>query len=271
MKAKGKRMAGLSITAAWNDTAAFMGREGRLVLPVGFMLIALPGAVVQAATPTAPPNELPEPGLWLLLVPFAIVATLIGNLAISVLALRPGISVGEALQQGGRRVLPVLGAALLIGLASMLALAPVILLAAGAATALGNPALAVLPVLLMIPVLIFLWIRLLLANPVGAVEPGGPVAILKRSWALTAGRFWPLFGFLVLLMVVAVVASGAVAAVGGSLITLAFGPPRPDTLSFFLVLILSTLVQAALASVFGVMIARIYAQLAPPDPSAAFT
>lgn len=264
-------MAALSITTAWNETAAFMGREGRLVLPVGFMLIALPGAIVQAATPVAQPNELPEPGLWLALVPFALVATLIGNIAISVLALRPGTSVGEAIQRGALRFLPVLGAALLIGLLSMLVLVPVMLLAAGASVALGNPAIAALPVLLMIPVLIFLWIRLLLANPIGAVERGGPVAILKRSWALTAGRFWSLLGFLALLVIVALVASGTVAAVGGTLITLAVGPPRPDSLSFYLVLILSTLVQAVLVSIFGVMIARIYAQLAPPDPGAAFT
>lgn len=264
-------MASLSITNAWNETAAFMGREGRLVLPVGFMLIALPGAIVQAATPATAPNELPEPGLWLALVPFALAATVIGNLAISVLALRPGISVGEAIQRGARRFLPVIGAALLIGLASMLAMAPVVLLAAGAAAALGNPALAAIPALLLIPLLIFLWTRLLLVNPAGAVETGGPVAILKRSWALTAGRFWQLFGFLVLLLIVALVASGAVGAVGGTLIALAFGPVRPDSLSFYLTLILSTIVQAVLASIFAVMVARIYAQLAPADPGPVFS
>lgn len=263
-------MPALSITDAWNETSAFMAREGRLVLPVGFMLIALPGAIIQVATPTAQPNELPEPGLWLALVPFALVATLVGNLAISVLALKPGMSVGEAIQQGARRFLPVLGAALLIGLASMLAMAPVVVVAALAAAALGAPALAAIPVLLVVPLLVFLWTRLLLANPIGAVESGGPVAILKRSWELTAGRFWRLFGFLILLLVVAMVASGAVAAVGGTLITLSFGPPRPDSLSFYLVLILSTLVQAVLASVFAVMVARIYAQLAPPERSPVF-
>lgn len=263
-------MTALSITDAWNETVAFMGREGRLVLPVGFMLIALPGAILQAATPAAQPNELPEPGLWLALVPFAVVATMIGNLAISVLALRPGASVAEAIQQGARRFLPVLGAALLIGLGSMLAMAPVLVVAALAAAAVGVPALAAIPVLLVIPLLIFLWTRLLLANPIGAVESGGPVTILKRSWALTAGRFWQLLGFLILLLLVALVASGAVAAVGGTLITLSFGPPRPDSLSFYLVLILSTAVQACLASIFAVMVARIYARLAPPDRSAVF-
>lgn len=264
-------MAGLSITAAWNETAAFMAREGRLVLPVGFMLIALPGAIVQAATPTTQPNELPEPGLWLALVPFALVATLIGNLTISVLAIRPGMSVGEAIQQGARRFPAVFGAALLVGLGSMLAMLPVVVVAALLAGALGNAALAAIPALLVIPLLVFLWTRLLLANPIGAVEAGGPVTILKRSWALTAGHFWQLLGFLVLLLIAAMVASAAIAAIGGTLIALAFGPPRPDSLSFYLVLILSTLVQTVLASLFGVMVARLYAQLAPPDHSPVFS
>jgi hypothetical protein len=264
-------MSALSITDAWNETAAFMRREARLVLPVGFMLIALPGAIVQAATPATQPNQLPEPGMWLALIPFALIATLIGNLAISVLALRPGVSVAEAIQQGARRFLPVLGAALLIGLGSMIALLPVVLVAAGLAVALGIAALAAIPALLVIPLLIFLWTRMLLANPIGAVETGGPVAILKRSWALTAGRFWQLLGFLILLMIAAMVASGAVGAVGGTLITLAFGPIRPDNLSFYLTLILATLVQTILASLFAVMVARIYAQLVPSDRSPVFS
>lgn len=264
-------MTGLSINTAWNETMAFMGREGRLVLPVGFMLIALPGALVQAAIPVTPPNQLPEPGAWLLLVPLAIVATLIGNLAITLLALRPGISVGEAIQHGARRFPVVLGAALLIGLASALVMIPVVVLAAGAAVALGNPGLAAIAGLPMVALLVFLWTRLLMLNPVGAVESLGPVAILRRSWALTQGHFWRLFSFLILLLVVAMVASMAVGAVGGLVVVLLAGPPAPGSLSFYLVLILSTLVQAVLSSVFAVMVARIYTQFVPPDRSPVFT
>jgi hypothetical protein len=264
-------MAGLSINTAWNETMAFMSREGRLVLPVGFMLIALPGALIQAAMPTTPPNQLPEPGAWLLLVPLAIVATLIGNLAVSLLALRPGISVGEAIQQAARRFPVVLGAALLVGLASILVMVPVIVLAAGAAVALGNPGLAAIAGLPMLALLVFLWTRLLMLNPIGAVERLGPVAILRRSWTLTRGYFWRLFAFLILLLVVAMVASAAVTAIGGILVVLLAGPPEPGSLSFYLVLILSTLVQAALSSIFAVMVARIYAQLVPPDRGPVFS
>lgn len=264
-------MAPLSINTAWNETTAFMAREARLVLPVGFMLIAFPGALVQAAMPVTPPNELPEPGTWLLLVPLAIIATLVGNLAISLLALRPGISVGEAIQHGARRSPVVLGAALLVGLISALVMLPVIVLAAGAAVALGNPGLAAIAGLPMLALLVFLWTRLLMLNPIGALEPLGPVAILRRSWALTKGYFWRLFAFLILLLVVAMVASAAVGAIGGILVVLLAGPPTPGSLSFYLVLILSTLVQAVLSSVFAVMVARIYAELVPQDRSPVFT
>ena len=264
-------MAALSINTAWNETMAFMGREARLILPVGFMLIALPGALVQAAMPVTPSNQLPEPGLWLALVPVAIAATLIGNLAISLLALRPGTSVGEAIQHGARRFPAVLGAALLVGLASMLVMVPVVVLAAGAAVALGNPGLAAIAGLPMVALLVFLWTRLIMLNPVGAVEPLGPVAILRRSWSLTQGHFWRLFAFLILLLLVAMVASAAVAAVGGLVVVVLAGPPAPGSLSFYLVLILSALVQAVLSSVFAVTVARIYVQLVPADRSQVFT
>ena len=138
------------------------------------------------------------------------------------LALRPGRA--SAKRTAGRGVSAVLGAALLIGLGAILG-DPACLAVMWRAVALGIPALAVIPVLLAIPLLVFLWTRLLLANPIGAMEPGGPVTILKRSWALTAGRFWQLLGFLILLMIVAIVASGAIAAVGGSLIALTSGRP----------------------------------------------
>ena len=39
-------MANLSVTGAWNETMAFMKRESGLVLPIAFLLVALPAAYV---------------------------------------------------------------------------------------------------------------------------------------------------------------------------------------------------------------------------------
>ena len=45
-------MANLSITTAWNETVAFIAREARLVLPIAFLLLALPGAAMQLVIDT---------------------------------------------------------------------------------------------------------------------------------------------------------------------------------------------------------------------------
>ena len=61
-----------------------------------------------------------------------------------------------------------------------------------------------------------------------------------------------------------------VGAVAGILIYFVAGPPLPGTLGGWLLLIVSALVQAVLSSVFAVLIARVYAQLAPETPSSVF-
>lgn len=264
-------MASLSIGDALNEASAFLGREARLVLPVAFMFIALPSAVLQAVLPETRPNELPEPGLWIAVLPLAAAVGLVGSIALSFLALRPGASVGEALQRGLVRFLPVLGTVLLVVLAAFALFIPVALLIGMLALVTGIAALALLMPLLSLLPLIVLWVRLLVMNAVGAAEEGGPLAILKRSWSLTAGHFWPLFGFLVLSLIAALAISAAVGAVGGSIIILAAGQPTPNGLSFYLLIILSALVQTLVSAFLQIMIARIYAQLAPSDRSAVFS
>jgi hypothetical protein len=263
-------MARLSINEAWSETATFVKHEWQLIYPIGFLLIALPGALLRAAVPVVVPGQLPEPGLWLALLPVAIVLTLIGNIAISRLALRTGTSVAESLQHGARRFFTLFLAALLTGLALMAVALPVIILLAGIATASGNPAIAASGAILFLPIFAFVWTRLILMTPIAAAEEGGPVAVIRRSWSLTAGNFWPLLGFLALLVLVALIVSMAVGVVFGSIIVLAAGQPLPGTLSAWLILIVSALVQAMLSSVFAVVIARVYAQLAPPDRAGIF-
>src|SRR5262245_35479401 len=108
-------MAQLSITTAWNETVEFVKREGRLIFPLAFMFVALPSALLEVLAPAPPlPGQLPEPGAWALLLPVILVTSLIGNLAISYLALRPNTSVGEAISRGARRFLSLFGAFVLI-------------------------------------------------------------------------------------------------------------------------------------------------------------
>jgi hypothetical protein len=265
-------MAKLSITAAWEETAVFVKREARLLFPIAFLLLSLPAAILQAMMPVTEPGRMPEPGLWLGFLPVLLVGSLIGTLAVSYLALRPGASVGEALQIGLRRFLPLLGAVLLIGCGAALIMVPLIMIvgviaAAGGGTAVP-PAFAVLLVLIMVPLYLFVWVRLILMTPAAAVERIGPIGLIRRSWELTAGHFWRLLGFFLLILIVSVVMLGAVAAVFGILIALIVGPPQPGNLAMFLISLVSALVQAVVSAVLTAFIARIYAQLAGPTVAA---
>ncbi|MGZ8348906.1 MAG: glycerophosphoryl diester phosphodiesterase membrane domain-containing protein [Allosphingosinicella sp.] len=258
-------MANLSITTAWNETAAFVTREGRLLFPIAFLLVALPGVVLQAAMPTPVPGQPVEPGPWLLLLPVALVSTLIGMLALAFLALRPGSSVAEALQAGGRRFLPVFAATLLVALAALVLALPLLFLIRAQASGVSNPALGPIGGLLVIALVVayvFVWVRLMLMTPVGANENLGPVAIVTRSWELTRGHFWRLLGFVLLLGLAALVVMFAISLIAGVLIFLLAGPPEPDGLSFYLLLVLAALMQSVFSTLFVTLVSRIYAQLA---------
>ena len=271
-------MARLSITTAWNETVAFIGREAQLILPIAFLLLALPGAGLQLVMPTPAPGVTPEfPPIFLLLVPLAILAGMVGSIAITYLALRPGRSVGEALQRGLGRFLILFAASLLIGLAALILLVPLLVLFAGsAALTAATPAAAAGPMLrvllIFLVVMIAFWVRLLLMNAVAAAEDVGPIDIITRSWALTSGYFWKLLGFVLLLLLAALIVSVAISALLGILLFLAAGPPEPGSVSMIVMMIVSALIQSVLSAIFLVLIARIYAQLAGGDDrSAVFT
>ena len=275
-------MVNVSVTAAWNETAAFVKREARLLFPLAFMLIALPVAILQALVPAASEGEMPPPGAWLALIPLVMIATGIGNIAIAYLAVRPNRSVRDAIGRGARRLLPLLGALLLLVLVLTAAVFVASTVAAlvvpgatqGAATGQPTPALGMamlIVALLLLPLLLFVAGRLMLMTPVAAAEDGGPIAIIRRSWALSAGYFWKLLGALVLMMIAMWVVMLAVEAVFGSLIILLAGQPRPGNTSAFLIILVRAALNTVIAVYFYTMIARIYAQFVPSAPSTSGT
>jgi hypothetical protein len=248
----------LSLAAAWDETAALAKREGPRIFPAAFLLLALPAAVLQAIAPVTAPGRLPESGLWLLLVPAVLAASLVGALSICRLALFPGEGIGAALRGALRGALPLFGAALIVGVAGLLLLVAAILLAA----ALGS----ILPVPAALAVFLFFWVRLILLTPVAAAEPAGPLRLIRRGWALTSGSFWKLLGSLLTAAILSLVALIAAGAVGGIAVRLAAGQPQPGTLALFLALSVSALLQAAIGGLFTVFLARLYAQLAENRP-----
>lgn len=263
-------MATLSITRAWNETVAFMQRESRLVLPIAFLLVSLPGAALQYAMPTPEPGAPIDLAGWMrdirtvmLFLPVVAILSLIGTIAINHLAIKPGRSVAEALQVGARRFIFLFLAWLLLALVAMVACLPLALLVKGQGFGAGQApgGLFLLAVLVYFLLILAASIRLILTTPVCAAESAGPIAILTRSWELTRGHFWRLLGFVLLFWLAAFVAIIAISAVIGIVIFIATGPPVPGSAGAFVVLLLSAVLQAIATSLFATMIARIYVQL----------
>ena len=266
-------MSKLSITAAWNETADYLKAHFGTLFTIAVALITLPNVALQAFGPgAAAPGTAPEPGLWMLLVPVVLVLGITGSLAISTLALGRAATVGEAIGHGFRRVLPMLGATLILVLALCLLTVPVVLATGLDARDFLTPTPAsagkvALLMLFMLALLLFFGVRLLLMTPVGAAEPAGPVAIIARSWALTKGHFGRLLGFLLLMAVAALVVVMVATMVIGLIVAAILGAPAPGNSAGLIMLLVGGLMNAVFLVVMTTMVARLYLQLAGGAPA----
>jgi membrane-anchored glycerophosphoryl diester phosphodiesterase (GDPDase) len=264
----------LSITKAWDEASAFVKQEAATLFLIAFALSVLPGLILQAlfarvlgpamqANPGNAPDLAPFvaalPIFLLLLIP-VILLSLWGSLTINVLALRRETVVGSAFRRAARRILPLLGATLLLIVAATVAILP-FMGALGFGLAQGRVGLTLVLGLVLWVAFIFVAIRLMLMAPVAAAEPVGPIDVIRRSWALTAGHFWKLLGFFLLLMIVFLVLVLVVGSVVGIVVTLVAGQPQPGSLGSFLLQVITGIVQAVFVTYFIVLVARIYEQL----------
>jgi len=254
----------LSISRAWDETKAVLGRDGRLFTTVALALFVLPGVVAELVTPRAPAGQLPDPGVWTILSILAILISLVGQLAVCRLALGPAISVGEAIRHGASRAPAYIGAAMLWVLPFLIAFA----FLGASADPENMSASTALAVLLLLVVFLLIAIRFLMASPAASAEPLGSLAILRRSWEMTRGHWWKLFGFLILFLVALLILLTAVGAVVGTLTTLALGEPEPLSVGALLESLATQLIAAGVTVVLMVMLSRIYAQLAGRDQHA---
>lgn len=266
-------MAKLSITTAWNESADYLKQHFGALFTIAVALITLPNVALQAFGPAeARTAGTPEPGLWMLVVPVVLVLGITGSLAISTLALGRAATVGEAIGHGFRRVLPMLGATLILLVGLGLLLVPLVL-ATGLRTddlITPTPATAgkvALVMLVLLALLLFFGVRLLLMTPVGAAEPAGPVAIIARSWALTRGHFGRLLGFLLLMAVAALVVAMVATMVIGLIVAAILGAPAPGNSAGLVMLLVGGLVNAVFLVVMTTMVARLYLQLAGGAPA----
>lgn len=262
----------LSIGKAWEETAAFLAREGRLVAPVALALFAFPSTLFNWAYP--PGSTTNGSGTAMLVLFVILLALMIGQMTIILLAIGWHGSIGEAIGKVARRVPSLLGASLIV-FGPLLVLFSVGLAALLVAAGIDNPAavtpeqIVKVPGVLWLTVLVFLMVcflsvRLFPMSAVAANEQIGPIGLLKRSWSLSSGRFGRLLMALALLVVAALALSAAVSTVVGSLVALLIGEPRPFNLSALIIALAGGIVAALLSSVGAAMIGRIYVQLSAP-------
>lgn len=259
----------LSISKAWEETAAFASRETRLLVPIALALLFLPGVVAGLVGPVRS-NETPTTSFLLLLFAELLIGV-IGQIAIARLTLGHREPVGEAIRDAALRLPALVGSVFLIALPLSFA----ILFVGGVAVAMaksggGQPFMAILVTLgltVLIVAALILGLRCLLNTAIAAVEPGGPVRLLKRGFALTRGHVLKLLGAALLLAIGGGVAIVALTSIMGLGVRLALGDPEPWTVAALLVAVVGAAAQAVFSVLFTVFFARVYAQLAAGEAS----
>lgn len=257
-------MRALSISTAWDETKAIFARDGRLLASVALAMIALPSAISGLVNPSGMADT--NTPAWI--TGIAIIAALIalaGQLAIIRLALGPSVTVGGAIAHGIRRLPVYFLAVLLLVIVLLIVAVPIgaVLVAAGVPLERNAPPSGplVIAALLYVALICFLGVRMILSAPVASAEAVGPIGILRRSWELTAGKWWRLFGFVLMFFIGAVVVLIAVGSAVGAVLGLTFGGIDPLSLSALILALVQAFLNAVLTTVFGVMLARIYVQL----------
>lgn len=268
-------MANLSISKAWDEASAFLKREMRLVAPVALAAFMIPATLFGWYNPSGDPN-LAAGGLGWPLTLFILVLAMAGQMTIAGLAVGWSDSVGAALRHAFARVWGLLGTILLLFVPLTIILLLVIAMMVGGA-GLTDPsqitpeALAALPqvsfvVLIAMLVFLFVAVRLFPMSAVAMVETANPIRLLSRCWKLTRGHFLRLLGTLLLILIASAVASIAVTAVIGSIMTIIAGEPQPYNLSALIVALFDGLVSAAISAISAALVGRIYVQLSAGAP-----
>lgn len=257
---------------AWQEATAAVRASRSLIMPVAGVFFLIPSVATSFFLGDVQTEILSnlqkrdvldailaaEGGKILAITLVSLIAGLLGYLATIVLLTdhaRP--TVGEAIVRAARLLPTVIGATI-AGYLVMFLLAAVISLVGGLLGLVLGTAGALLIFIALIVGLGALGARLSLTLPVVVVENvTNPVAALKRSWDLTRGNTWRLFGFYALLFIAYVVVAMIVMLVVGVFAGLLAGSgPKSDA-----VLIVVALVGGALSTVVAVLVSGVLAAI----------
>jgi hypothetical protein len=266
----------LEMNRAWNDAVRLLNKSRDVILVVAGVFFFLPyfafiliGPDPMAGANPAQPLAAEETfarlshyysQVWwaFLLVALLQALGMLGLLALLTDRRRP--TVAEALKIGAMKVLPYIAAYLLLGMAMAVA---VLLLATGAAIT-GAQWLIALIVMVALVAWVALFVRFSLVGPVMVKEATmNPLGALGRSWALTTGNGWRLFGFYALLFIAMLVITILVSAVSG----LIFGLLGTEAARAGDALVTS-IANAAWATIFLAVLSAVHDQFAGPSTAA---
>jgi hypothetical protein len=247
----------LSVSAAWEETKAVLSRDGRLFIAVALAFVSGPTVIANFVSPNITEGQAVASGAWLVVSLIVLLLMFAGVLALSSLAVRHGVQVAEAVATGFRRLIPfatlVFAILFLIGFFGAA-------LAVGGTTA-PSPLVAAQFVLIIVFLLSPLLARLSLIGTVAAIESGGPLQLVRRSWALSQGSTWRLWGLLLLMFVASIILEAATGITFSVVARILIGPVEPWSVSKLVISILLAFLRAFEVVISTVMLARIYVQL----------
>nr|WP_317892139.1 hypothetical protein [uncultured Sphingomonas sp.] len=253
----------------WDRTAAFLRARRATLVALALPALFVPGVIGGLAEAAAAQDVGASGGIWM---PVRLVAGLLMLWAeLAILALAAGLdSPRAALRQAGLRLPVVIGFALLVtALLLLLAMpAAAILVAYGfdfVAAAAGEsvtPSVAAaawiaLYALVLIPLLLWVAARLSLLPPVILQERRGLGAV-ARTFTLTHGLAAKIIGMFLLYGIVSTVLTAATQYAGGTVLALIFGSDDGLGVASVLTLLLTTLVETALAVMLWVFTGKLY-------------
>ena len=242
----------LDFTAAWNDAMALLKANAELaIILIGlFSLVPLLAVNLFMPQPEILPDQDPNEALALLGEWFSqnwywfvgvFLTGAIGNMSLMIVIMHENR--------------PTVGAALKMAVA-LLPIVFVVHLIAGVAFTFG--------ILLLILPGIYLAIKFLLVSVVIAAEPErSPVAILQRSWRLTRGNSLRIFGFFLIIIIVAFVAT----LVANLIVGVPAALLLPDNLAQAITSVVSLMLQVGLNVVLMFVTIAIYRQLSADQPA----
>ncbi|GAA4011897.1 hypothetical protein GCM10022280_07020 [Sphingomonas swuensis] len=256
----------LSIGQAFSETRGVLTRDGGLITTVALALMVVPGVLAALVEPPATGGSEPGSALGLL----SLIAGLIGfagQIAICRIAVGPSLTVREAIATGFGR-LPAFFVSLLLWLMPIVILMGVAMVGAGfdpqnPAASTPEPNLAIsLFVMALLVVLFVVSVRMSFGSALAADTRLGPLAIIKRSWQLTRGHWFKLFGLVVIaaiLLFVVVIGLGSAIA---SVVILLLGQPEAMSVSLLIIALSQQLLSAVVLVLLAIVLARCYVQIA---------